>query len=124
MIGSRTTGRRYVVATRISLQLHGVSIPEGMVVCHRCDNPQCVNPNHLFVGTIRDNALDAKAKGRLRGAHRTSHCPSGHQYEITHGRKYCPTCMRDANKRFYWRNRDAECARKRASYHSNKQVGG
>lgn len=40
------------------------SIPEGMMVCHRCDNPPCCNPLHLFAGTSRDNAIDCSIKGR------------------------------------------------------------
>ncbi len=39
-------------------------IPPGMLVCHRCDNPPCVNVEHLFVGTVSDNAKDMLAKGR------------------------------------------------------------
>jgi hypothetical protein len=42
------------------------NIPEGLIVLHRCDTPACVNPSHLAIGTIRDNALDAKLRGRLR----------------------------------------------------------
>ena len=39
-------------------------VPEGLFVCHHCDNPPCINPDHLFVGTNSDNQLDASSKGR------------------------------------------------------------
>lgn len=57
-----------VQAHRFSWQLHNGSIPDGMCVLHRCDNPPCTNPDHLFLGTVTDNNNDRIAKGRsLRG---------------------------------------------------------
>lgn len=49
---------------RIAFTLLVGPIPAGMLVCHKCDNPPCCNPAHLFVGTVKDNTLDRNAKGR------------------------------------------------------------
>lgn len=54
-------------AHHVAWRLVNGDIPEGMRVLHRCDNPCCVNPQHLFLGTQRDRLLDAAQKGRLRG---------------------------------------------------------
>lgn len=51
-------------AHRLSLEFDGRAVPPRFHACHKCDNPCCVNPNHLFVGSPRDNMLDKVAKGR------------------------------------------------------------
>ncbi len=58
-------------------------IKRGIFICHNCDNPRCVNPEHLFEGTHTANMTDASTKGRLKGRNLNSkktHCPKGHPY--------------------------------------------
>lgn len=55
-----------LLAHRVSYELHVGEIPQGMQVCHTCDNRRCVNPSHFFIGDHKANAADRDAKGRHR----------------------------------------------------------
>lgn len=62
-----STGKRVdAIAHRVAWELVNGPIPAGKVICHRCDNPPCCNPSHLFVGTMADNMRDMAQKGRGR----------------------------------------------------------
>lgn len=115
-------------AHRVAYELY-IAPPGELCVLHRCDNPGCVNPYHLFLGTQGDNVLDMMKKKRGKGqfnkgldsrssrGHNMSiktHCPLGHPYvgdnlvRYSSGgtcRRYCRTCLRANERRRYHENK-------------------
>lgn len=70
--GSLKVNGKKIPAHRYSWTRVNGPIPEGLLVCHKCDVPLCVNPDHLFIGTVLDNARDRDSKGRQSRGHKHS----------------------------------------------------
>ena len=91
-----------VRAHRASYTIYNGKIPYGLIVCHRCDNPPCVNPAHLFLGTHLDNEQDKLIKGRNYQKNKT-HCKHGHPYSGDNlyvradNQRDCRICMKARN---------------------------
>ncbi len=67
---------RAVRAHRVAYELTYGPIPDGLLVCHRCDNPRCCRPDHLFLGSPLVNSTDMRVKNRPRGRYRTTPEPA------------------------------------------------
>lgn len=91
-------------AHRISFEHFVGPIPDGLHVLHSCDNPPCINPAHLRVGTQADNMRDI-ADHRTHYFHSATHCPNGHEYPEDDGFRYadgsrCRRCRLERDSRY------------------------
>lgn len=98
-------------ASQISWELkNNKKFPIGLLACHSCDNPGCVNPNHIWPGTPSQNTLDAFNKGRMKNyIHPIKEsCLMGHKYDTkntgiygTKRKRHCKSCARKRNRERY-----------------------
>ena len=111
--GRITINSKSVQTHRLAWELANGPIPDGMFICHTCDNPPCCNPDHLWPGTNAENTADKVTKGRApsHGKSKATHCPHGHPFTQANirtsnwGRK-CWICTSAATAR---RRRLVEC---------------
>ena len=103
-------------AHRVVWKLMRGDIDRKQHVCHRCDNPSCVNPEHLFIGSHRDNMQDMAKKKRHNMARKT-HCELGHQLSgdnllMRAGKRRCKVCFKkwksDWMKKYYQRKKSTQ----------------
>lgn len=104
---------KYDGAHRVAYLLTHGQITPGMYICHTCDNPSCVNPEHLYEGTNQDNQIDAVERGQhwyINPHIQKTHCSRGHEYseENTYykpknGHRDCKTCLNMRHK--LWKER-------------------
>lgn len=102
--------RRHLVTHRYAYQHSHGEIPDGMKVLHRCDNPPCCNPAHLFLGTQADNLDDMRRKGRAVYPEKKTACHNGHLltpentklYNLKNGnvQRSCRECLRVYARRY------------------------
>lgn len=107
-----------VAAHRASWLLYRGPIPMGLFICHKCDNPSCVNPDHLYLGTAQDNIADRDRRGRTGGVggenRRKTHCKNGHEFTDSNtmirkqGWRMCRKCHEAACNRYLRKRRATE----------------
>lgn len=101
--GHIRVAERLLQTHRLAFEIAFGPIPDGVYVCHKCDVPFCVRPDHLFLGTQTENMADMVAKGRgynpiAERQRARTHCPAGHAYDDANtyvtrkGKRSCRAC--------------------------------
>lgn len=118
---------RHRLVHRLAWEEANGPIPTGLFVCHHCDVKLCCNPQHLFLGTAKDNAQDHYDKGRGYQASIT-HCPKGHEYTPENtaiqadGKRRCRACYRIKHNEHRRANKELYAVRAAARYQANKEA--
>lgn len=104
-------GQQMNISRLVAHLYHGLDYRQSKIqALHSCDNPACINPKHIFLGTQLDNVRDCISKGRTASQRRGNVCLKGHSLEGGNcridgrGDRYCRTCKRDSLQR--WRRRN------------------
>ena len=102
--GKICVNRKHLRAHRLSYEVFISKFDSKNIICHKCDNPSCINPDHLFLGTWLTNMQDKVNKGRLRNQNMDkTHCKNGHEFSsdntiLNDNRRTCVICYKERYK--------------------------